>query len=229
MKLNKSQIQDLYAFTRKHFVEYYDLQTELVDHLANDIENMWTENPKLCFEDARDKAFKKFGIFGFMEPIEQKQKAMGKRYRKYLWQELKQWFRIPQIVITISIFFILYISFSSEYAESFSVILYVLAATYSGYKAFKLNRYYKKRQDVSGKKWLLEEIIFRQASATGLVLLSQMYSTVHLSNGALTNPYLLLVACTLFTVLILVSYISFELIPNKAEDLLKETYPEFIV
>lgn len=38
MKLTKTQIQNLYTFTKNHFVEYYDLQTELVDHLVNDIE-----------------------------------------------------------------------------------------------------------------------------------------------------------------------------------------------
>ena len=38
MKVNQKQIDELYLFTRQHFVEYYDLQTELVDHLANAIE-----------------------------------------------------------------------------------------------------------------------------------------------------------------------------------------------
>ena len=38
MKLNQGLILELYAFTRKHFVEHFDLQTELVDHLANGIE-----------------------------------------------------------------------------------------------------------------------------------------------------------------------------------------------
>ena len=41
MKLTKEQIQQLYKFTRQHYVEYYDVQTELVDHLANDIEQIW--------------------------------------------------------------------------------------------------------------------------------------------------------------------------------------------
>ena len=35
-KLTSEQIDQLYLFTRQHFVEYYDLQTELVDHLAHD-------------------------------------------------------------------------------------------------------------------------------------------------------------------------------------------------
>ncbi|MDR6968723.1 hypothetical protein J2X31_002749 [Flavobacterium arsenatis] len=52
MKLNEQQIEQLYTFTRQHFVEWYDLQSELVDHLANAIEAEWHKNPKLTFEEA---------------------------------------------------------------------------------------------------------------------------------------------------------------------------------
>ncbi|PIE98900.1 MAG: hypothetical protein CR961_01445 [Polaribacter sp.] len=73
MKLTAEQIQDLYKFTRQHYVEHYDVQTELVDHLANDIEQICKEKPSLTFTEARDISFKKFGVFGFMEVVEQKQ------------------------------------------------------------------------------------------------------------------------------------------------------------
>ena len=75
MTLTENQIQALYKFTRQHYVEYYDVQTELVDHLANDIEQIWEENPNISFEQARDQSFKKFGIFGFMEIVEQRQRG----------------------------------------------------------------------------------------------------------------------------------------------------------
>ena len=44
MELTTKNIEQLYKFTKDHFVDWYDLQTELVDHLANDIEeirNFW--------------------------------------------------------------------------------------------------------------------------------------------------------------------------------------------
>ena len=69
MKISKEQIDRLYEFTRQHYVEYYDLQTELVDHLANSIESQWQENPKLTFEDALKIEFKKFGVFGFSDVV----------------------------------------------------------------------------------------------------------------------------------------------------------------
>jgi hypothetical protein len=103
MKLTKNHIQELYTFTRKHFVYHYDVQSELVDHLANDIESLWQETPNLSFEDARDASFKKFGIFGFMDVVEKKQSQMTKKYFKIILRFVKDWFRLPKIVLTLAL------------------------------------------------------------------------------------------------------------------------------
>ncbi len=227
MTLTESQIQELYTFTRQHFVEHYDLQTELVDHLANDIEVMWETQPKLDFEEAKNKAFKKFGIFGFMEPIEQKAKAMNKRYRRYLWTELKKWVEIPQIIATLSLFFLFYFSFSTTLAPQLSVVFYIVVAVWVFYKNIQLNRQFKRRKEISNKKWMLEEMIFRQAGMSSLVFLSQIYNLFIISDKFLNNIYAIIGLATAYTALVLINYISFEVIPNKAEKLLNETYPEF--
>ncbi len=44
--VNEKQIERLFQFTREHYVKHYDLQSELVDHLANAIEQRWEETPK---------------------------------------------------------------------------------------------------------------------------------------------------------------------------------------
>ena len=77
MKLTTTQIDRFYQFTRQHYVEWYDLQTELVDHLANSIELQWQDNPKIDFEVALNIEFKKFGVFGFMDVVEKRQAALG--------------------------------------------------------------------------------------------------------------------------------------------------------
>jgi SPX domain protein involved in polyphosphate accumulation len=94
MKLSAEQIERLYQFTRQHYVEYYDLQTELVDHLANAIEEQWQQNPKLSFEEALQIEFKKFGVFGFMDVVEQRQSALNKKYNKLVLNELKTFFSL---------------------------------------------------------------------------------------------------------------------------------------
>ena len=57
LKKNKSpfkklKLESLYRFTRAHFVYHYDLQTELVDHMANAIEELQEKQPELTFDDA---------------------------------------------------------------------------------------------------------------------------------------------------------------------------------
>lgn len=100
MKLTPEQIERLYQFTRQHYVEWYDLQTELVDHMANAIEAQWQEHPKLSFEEALQKEFKKFGVFGFMDVVEKRQAALNKKYNGIIWKHFKAFFTIPKIILT---------------------------------------------------------------------------------------------------------------------------------
>ncbi|MDX1365862.1 MAG: hypothetical protein R3243_16780, partial [Arenibacter latericius] len=101
MKVNPTQIQELYLFTRQHFVEHYDLQTELVDHLSNGIEAQWQENPNLDFKDALNREFKKFGVFGFQDVITARTKAMEKRYFSFIWRFFKDYFSFPKVALTV--------------------------------------------------------------------------------------------------------------------------------
>jgi hypothetical protein len=227
MKLTKEEIQQLYTFTRQHFVEYYDLQTELVDHLANDIEEQWQKYPKLNFEDAKNNAFKKFGIFGFMDAIEQKGKAMNKRYVKYLWNELKKWFELPQLLATIALFLIFYLAFASEFAVVFALIFYVFLAGWSIIKGFQLKRYFKRKNEFSKKKWMLEELIFKQAGGASILFITQIGNIFIISDSTLSSSFTIVGFSLVFTLISLINYISLEIIPNKAENLLNETYPEF--
>ena len=227
MKLTPPQIENLYAFTRQHYVEHYDLQTELVDHLANDIESVWQTQTSLSFEDARDKAFKKFGVFGFMEVLERRQKAMNKRYFKYLWTELKQWFTFPKLITTLALFFGIYLGLSTIFARSFLIGLFVIICVFTINKSIQLKRQFKQRKALSSKKWMLEEMIFKQAGGSAVILLSQLPQLFNFSFSFLVNSYLVLGVSIFSTLFCLWMYISFEVIPNKAEQLLNETYPEF--
>jgi len=227
MKVNKEQIDDLYTFTIKHFVEYYDLQTELVDHLANDIESIWEKHPNVPYKDARDKAFKKFGVFGFMNAIEQRQKAMHKRYLKFLWTELKQWFTLPKVLSTILLFLIFHTAFSTSLANYFFIAFYSIMVVLVLIKSVQLKRQFNTRKKASHKKWFLEEIIFKQAGSSTIGLIAQLHLLVNFSNNVFENYYFVLGFSVFSTLLSLWLFVSFQVLPNKAEQLLKTTYPEF--
>ncbi|MEM6515837.1 MAG: hypothetical protein AAF688_06605 [Bacteroidota bacterium] len=227
MQINPKQIQALYRFTREHFVEHYDLQTELVDHLANDIEQIWEESPNLSFEEARDKSFKKFGVFGFLEVVEKRQKAMNKRYFKYLKNELVKWFGWPKLLTTLFILIACYLGFASNYAKYFFLATYIPISIWLCYRGIALTRTYEKRKIRSDKKWMLEEMIFKQAGAFGVILLSQLPTQFLNIEEKMTNPYLIMLFTGITAFLIISFYISYHLLPNKAEELLKDTYPEY--
>jgi hypothetical protein len=95
MQLTTSQI-DNYSLLRQHFVEYYDLQSELVDHLANSIEAQWEQFPKRTFEEALNIEFKKFGIYGFMDVV-YKRRGPKTKYYKIVWGVFQRFFSIPKL------------------------------------------------------------------------------------------------------------------------------------
>src|SRR5690606_16922227 len=113
MKLSVDQIEQLFAFTKKHLVEHYDVQVELVDHLANAIEEQWKENPNISFDDALEKEYKNFGVFGFSGLVEQKQAALKNHYWKIIKKEFINFFSVPKVILTVVMFYVLFQFYSN--------------------------------------------------------------------------------------------------------------------
>lgn len=160
MKLNKQQINQLYLFTRQHFVEWYDLQSELVDHLANSIEDRWKENPKLTFEEALDLEFKKFGIFGFMDVVDERRRFLSKKYGRIIWKHYKEFFRLPKIILTVSSMYFLYF-LSEKLQDTQYLYLSILAVIGIAFtiESRKIHKAQKQKEKETGKKWFFEQMV----------------------------------------------------------------------
>ena len=154
---------------------------------------------------------------------------MGKTYRKYLFLELKKWFEWPQIIATLALFLIFLMSFLSSISKPLLVTFYLAGIFWAVYKLFRLKRVFKKRKEISNKKWLLEEMLFKQSGVAGVVLASQVGNVFNIPNEIFENSYIVIALAAVITLLFLINYISFEVLPNKAEELLKKTYPEFVL
>ncbi len=102
--LSKAQIEQLFEFTRKKYVHFYDVQVELVDHLASTIEQTITENPTLSFDEALQKVYAGFGIFGFAKVVQQKSEAVEKLNSNLWRQAFVSYFTLPRIALTIMVF-----------------------------------------------------------------------------------------------------------------------------
>lgn len=105
MPLTDLEIESLFKFTQKKFVHYYDLQVELVDHLASSIEDEIDENPTLSFEQALQKVYKRFGIFGFAKVVQEREEALRKNNNRIWWRAVKEFFTIPKVALTAALFF----------------------------------------------------------------------------------------------------------------------------
>lgn len=99
VELSNEQIQHLFAFTEKKFVRWYDLQVELVDHLASSVEEEMVADRSLHFEAALERVYNRFGIFGFAKVVQEKQAQLHRAARSIWWQEIKIFLGWPKIIL----------------------------------------------------------------------------------------------------------------------------------
>ncbi|PIB23403.1 hypothetical protein [Maribacter sp. 4G9] len=227
MTLTQDQIQELFKFTRAHYVEHYDLQLELVDHLANGIENQWQHNPELSFEQAKNNEFKKFGVFGFQDVIKQRRKAMSKRYRNLIWRYFKEWWSLPKIIATLTfvmgIFTLLKMLPQGELKKG------IVSGVFIGFSLVMLFRTFqlKKRMEGTWRKWMLQEIIYNQGLLVNLFIIPMNLCNLKWTNGFMDNLYFQLALSLLIVSMGLLLKICGYVIPSKADEILAETYPEY--
>ena len=231
MKLTPEQIDRLYQFTRQHYVEYYDLQTELVDHLANAIEEQWAANPTVDFETALNIEFKKFGIFGFTDVVAQRKRELEKKYEKIAWSYLKEFFKLPIIIFTITSFLIIAFYLKEEKRIIVVNTLFAIFAMLLLYYWF--TRIYKRyiRGIKNDKKWLFEQVLRKHNPLNwfGVFVFTSYYIPNFKVEHNLMMPHLIQsLVDSAFTVYFgLYIYIVLLLIPRKTQEYLKQTYPEY--
>ncbi len=222
--LEPSQIDRLYQFTRQHYVEFYDVQTELVDHLANGIEVQWKENPEIPFEEALQKEFKKFGIYGFSDVVEKRQRAMEKKYWKIIWQEAGSIIQEPKMAFSMLFlfglsFFLLNLQEGVYVLMALVVLLFLFTTIFMARKTAVLKRKKKKGEKI----YLLETIIFNAGGSFSLLWLP-----FHILNASDVsgNLYVNLMMSLFIVVIIVTGYICFYKLPNKKDEILKKVHPE---
>ncbi|WP_232279333.1 hypothetical protein [Myroides odoratimimus] len=160
--LTTDQIQALHTFVKKHYVEYYDIELELVDHLANGIESQWREDGSLTFETALDREFKKFGVFGFSTIIEKKENTLSHFYFGIILKEVLRFLHWPKLLLTSALFYIIYTSLNYlstifENRDIISVIIWSLMPLVFIYYIIEATLV-KKLHKATQKKWFMDRI-----------------------------------------------------------------------
>ena len=230
-KVSSQQIERIFEFTSAHYVEYYDVQIELVDHLANAIEHEWESNPDKDFETLLQKEFKQFGVFGFMEILESKQRAMEKKYYKILLKEFLGLLNMESLFLSLAV--VALVSFSLyKFPASFLVlsVFYVFLAFASLIFISIKNRKFRKKAKAGTKIFLLDQLIMNFGSA-GICLYLPVYVIQFIDSTEVQisgNILLCLAIATIFVLINAFVYCSLFVLPAKRELILEKEYPKLI-
>ncbi|WBL25649.1 hypothetical protein [Zunongwangia sp. HGR-M22] len=224
-KVNQNQTDRLYRFTSEHLVEYYDVQTELVDHLASAIEEKWSQNPSFEFEEMLQQEFKKFGVFGFLEVVEARQKAMTKTYWNLVLNEALTFLKLPKVLLIIGVVSFIFWSLTKlEFGKIIIASIVLLEMILLFYQLIKLNGEKKKRAKRNEKIYLLEEMILNVGQIAAISFFPG-YLLIHFDKIVPVDIGSIIMAI-LITLSFVIHYIAVVVLPSRKEEILIEIYPE---
>jgi len=229
--ITSEETEKLFTFCRQHFVYHYDLQIELVDHLASSIENQWANQPDLRFEIALNYAFGKFGISGFSKIKVEKQRELARKYNQLLWKFFLEFYRWPKILMTLAGTMVLFTLLRMVNNIAWIIVPYFVLLVLAGFYYFYFVAPEKlKIKTVPGKKFMLLEYVNQIQMA--VVLLSQTpiaaFNISRFLHIHSINQFWVLLLISFFIVsLNIIFYGMFFFIPIKIKEHFKEQFPEF--
>jgi len=108
-QLNKGEITQIIRFLKENGVKHYDIQLEMIDHFATKIEEQWNQYPsgwnfKLKVLDVYSAIGKK----GFEKITAEKMGNANRKAFKYGLALVKQFFKLPQIILSIVVIVFLF-------------------------------------------------------------------------------------------------------------------------
>lgn len=219
--ITEAQYDSLYAFCRRHYVQYYDVQVELVDHFSEAIEEKMKLNPKLNFEQALDSVYAGFGIKGFADIVATRMEMVSKKARKQKWKLFFSYFTVPKVTMTVCLYagllligrWMIQDYFRGFFLFTLGISLFIFEIVYT----LKLNKLFKQQK---------KEMIFTSERLSGIIH-SGFFVQIFFSNSLFDYveakqmhflPYSLV---TLFMLIIFISILAHR-------DFVKELYKSAI-
>lgn len=101
-KVSKREMEFIYEFISKHYIDYTDVKMELADHIACGVEAQWQKDNSIDLNEAVENEFRKFGVFGFSKIVDEKTEQLSHLYTKIFFREFAK-FAIKPLVLAVFI------------------------------------------------------------------------------------------------------------------------------
>ena len=231
-KISKEENKQLFKFCNRHSVHQYDLQIELVDHLALAIEEQWKTDSELDFYKALKNTFGKFGITGFNKIKQQKERELRRKYNRLLWKNFIEFYRWPKVVMTFVFTIGLFTLFQLTSKPSWIVLTYFLLILIFGvYYYFNFTRNDFNIKLKSGKSFML--INYLKTVQISIIVLVQIplqsLTTYNLFEKHSYNHWIMFAISFFMVAFSILLYGQFIFIPKKIKEHFMEHFGEFAV
>ena len=225
--LTKEQVEELFSFCKKHHVHHYDVQVELVDHLANAIETKIEADKNLSFTMALISVHGGFGIKGFAEVVNSRARSLSNQYNKLKKQLLFSYFTWPKAAMTVCLFLILSLLpkfLTGDQLFYSPVILMFCLLVFEIYVSWQINHFRKKQN----QKLLItdtrpEASFFNAALVPQLMMLFIKHSDFDKDQKTGFIIYYVFIIILIFS---FVGTLAYKDLTNKIRQMAREQYPE---
>ena len=228
--ISQKETEELFNVCENYGVIYYDVQIELVDHLASLIEEQWEKDPQISFQKGLKNAVLSFGISNFTKVIREKEKEVNRKYNLLLWKYFIEFYKWPKLLITI-VFTLGLLLLFEFFNQTKTIMLIYWGLVLVGF-AFYLIRIFPKYK-IKGKSGELFLLAARQSQVMSIsIILLQVpliINNVFKMNEieSINNVFILAVISFLIVFFSILLYANTFFLSKKIKEHFKEQFPEF--
>lgn len=229
--LTQEQVKKLFALCLKYEVYDYDVQIEVVDHMASSIEEQWKHDEDLGFGWALKKAFKDMGWRTFRKLESKLSRQMKRKFTRILWHYILEYFKLPKILITFAITMCLFLLF--QLTDNNKLVITIYCIPISIITLFYNFKYFPQKLDINpleGKSFMIINYLKELGTRTSILVFYPfwivLFGTTYGLNYTNTFPLELGISFTLslFTVFL---YGYFFVLPEKIREYFFANYSEY--
>jgi len=228
--ITPEETEELFKLCEKYGAFFYDVQIELVDHLASLIEEQWKKDPEISFQQGLKNAVSSFGKSNFTKVAREKEKEINRKYNLLLWSYFIEFYKWPKLLITLVFTLGLLLLFQMT-NHTKTILLIFSGLVLFGFVFYVIRIFPKfKIKGKSGELFLLGSTQ-SQIMSIGVILLQIPILTNNIFEWneieSINNVFVLAVISFMIVFFSIMLYANLFFLQKKIKEHFKEQFPEF--